>query len=131
MNEPEWRDANPATADLPDKGRIIIALIAGGIALALLTFIGMRIRPLGLAAGFFIFGTGIGMLIRAVKRKVNTNFKTAAIITASGFLLLCANPRFGVVAGFAAYFLVIGSIGLVVLGLFKAIKLAWDLGNRT
>jgi hypothetical protein len=131
MNEPEWRDANPATADLPDKGRIIIALIAGGIALALLTFIGIRIRPLGLVAGFFIFGTGIGMLLRAVKRKVNTNFKTAVIVTASGFLMLLANPRFGVVAGFAAYFLTVGSIGLVVLGLFKAIKLAWDLGNRT
>ena len=130
MNEPEWRDANPETADLPNKGRMIIALIAGGIALVLLTFIGMRIRPVGLIAGAFIFSSGIGMLLRAIKRKVNTNIKNAVIVTVAGFLMLLANPRFGVVAGFAAYFLVIGAIGLVVLGLFKAIKLAWDLGKR-
>ncbi|MDR0322753.1 MAG: hypothetical protein LBI28_14760 [Treponema sp.] len=129
MNEPEWRDANPATEGLPNKGRIIIALIAGGIALAVLTIVGMRVRPVGLIAGVFIFSSGIGMIFRAVKRKVNTNIKNAVIVTASGFLMLLANPRFGVVAGFAAYFLIIGAIGLVVLGLFKAIKLAWDLGK--
>ncbi|MDR0315400.1 MAG: hypothetical protein LBH97_00705 [Treponema sp.] len=130
MSDNEWRDVNPATADLPNKGRIIIALIVGGIVLGVLTFVGMRIRPVGLAAGVSIFGAGIGMLLRSVKQKVNTNIKTAVIVTASGFLMLLANPRFGIVAGFAAYFLIVGAIGLVVLGLSKAIKLAWDLGKR-
>jgi hypothetical protein len=131
MNEPEWRDANPETADLPNKGRIIILLIAGGLALGLLGIIGMRVRPLGLAVGSFAFVTGIGMILRAVKQKISTNIKTAIIITVAGFLMLLANPRFGVVAAFATYFVIVGAIGLVVAGLSKAIKLAWDLQKRS
>ena len=137
MNEPEWRDANPETADLPNKGRTVIICLAGGIALGALGFAGMKIRPLGLAVGSFAFFTGIGMLlrmrsrIRGSIRGQKVNAKIAALITAAGFLMLVANPRFGVVAGFAGYFLMTGAIGLVALGLFKAVKLAWDLGNRS
>ena len=124
-NEPEWRDANPANDNLPNKGRSIITFIAGGLALGVITILGMRIRPLGLGVGGMAFFYGIQMLIR--KRRYN--FKVSLIITACGFLLLLANPRFGVVAGFAAFFCVVAAIGLVVIGLFKAIKLAWDLGK--
>jgi hypothetical membrane protein len=131
MNEPEWKDVNPETADLPNKGRTIILLIVGGLALGLLGIIGMRVRPLGLAVGTFTFVTGIGMILRAVKQKINNNIKTAVIVTVAGFLMLLANPRFGVVAGFATYFVVVGAIGLLVTGLSKAIKLAWDLGKRS
>ncbi|MCL2270035.1 MAG: hypothetical protein FWC24_01695 [Treponema sp.] len=125
-NEPEWRDATE-TADLPNKGRTVILCIAGGLTIAALTFVGMRIRPVGLAAGSFTFITGITMLLR--RRK--SNFKIGIVSTAAGFLMLLANPRFGVVAGFAGYFLIVGALGLVVLGLFKAIKLSWDLGRRS
>lgn len=128
-NEPEWRDANPETADLPNKGRTVILCLAGGIALGALGFVGMKIRPVGLAAGTFALFTGIGMLTRMRKRK--TDVRIAALITAAGFFMLLANPRFGVVAGFAGYFLMTGAIGLVAMGLFKAVKLAWDLGNRS
>ena len=126
-NEPEWRDANPETADLPNKGRMVILCIVGGIVLGALAFIGMRIRPVGLAAGTFALISGITMLIRRRKFSV----KTGMIVAAAGFLMLLANPRFGVVAGFAGYFLIVGALGLVVLGLFKAIKLSWDLGKRS
>jgi len=126
-NEPEWRDANPATEDLPDKGRSVIVCIVGGLVMGVLTFVGMRVRPLGLAVGGFAFVSGISILMR--RRK--TNFKLGAIVTAAGFLLLLAHPRFGVVAGFAGYFLIVGAIGLVVIGLVKAIKLSWDLGQRS
>jgi hypothetical protein len=126
-NEPEWRDANPTTADLPNKGRTVILCIVGGIVLGVLAFIGMKIRPVGLAAGMFAFVSGITMLVR--RRKFNT--KIGVMVTVAGFLLLLANPRFGVVAGFAGYFLIVGALGLIVLGLFKAIKLSWDLGNRS
>jgi hypothetical protein len=126
-NEPEWRDANPTTADLPNKGRTVILCIAGGIVLGVLTFIGMRIRPVGLAAGMFAFVSGITMLVR--RRKVNV--KISIMVAVAGFLMLLANPRFGVVAGFAGYFLIVGALGLIVLGLFKAVKLCWDLGNRS
>jgi len=128
-NEPEWRNANPETADLPNKGRAVILCLAGGLALGALSFVGMRIRPVGLAIGGFAFFTGIGMLVRARRQKAG--FKTAAIITVAGFLMLAANPRFGMVAPFAGYFLITGAIGLVVFGLVKAVKLAWDLGNRS
>jgi hypothetical protein len=67
------------------------------------------------------------MLIRRKKY----NFKMSFIVTIAGFLMLLANPRFGVVAGFAGYFLITGAIGLVAFGLFKAIKLAWELGRRS
>jgi len=125
-NEPEWRDANPTTADLPNKGRAVILCIAGGVALGVLAFVGMRIRPVGLAAGTFAFISGITMLVR---RRINV--KISVMLAVAGFLMLLANPRFGVVAGFAGYFLIVGALGLVVLGLFKAVKLCWDLGNRS
>jgi len=126
-NEPEWKDANPATADLPNKGRTVILCIVGGIALGALAFVGMKIRPVGLAAGTFAFVSGVTMLLR--RRKFNV--KTSVMVTVAGFLMLLANPRFGVVAGFAGYFLIVGALGLVVMGLFKAVKLSWDLGNRS
>jgi len=128
-NEPEWRDANPQTADLPNKGRAVIVCLVGGLALGVLSFVGMRIRPVGLAVGGIAFFSGIGMLLRARRQK--EKLKIAAIITAAGFLMLAANPRFGMVAPFAGYFLITGAIGLVVFGLIKAVKLAWDLGNRS
>jgi len=125
-NEPEWRDANPATEDLPNKGRAVIICIAGGIAMGVLTFIGMRVRPLGLIVGGAAFFGGISILLR--RRKAV--FKTGLIITAAGFLLLLTHPRFGIVAGFAGYFLIVGALGIFVMGLIKAIKLSWDLGQR-
>ena len=125
-NEHEWKDVNPVTADLPNKGRTVILCIVGGLVLGLLGFLGMRIRPLGLAIGTFSLITGIGMLVR----RRATHFKPALVLTIAGFLMLLANPRFGLVAGFAAYFLITGAIGLVVVGLGKAIKLAWELGKR-
>ena len=131
-DEPEWKDANPSTTDLSTKGRSAIICIIGGIVIAVLGFFGMRIRPLGLAAGGFAFFTGIGMLLRLrMRRKPKSDYKLAIIISVAGFLMLLANPRFGVVAGFAGYFLITGAIGLVVLGLWKAVKLSWDLGKRS
>jgi len=124
-NKPEWRDANPSTENLPNKGRTIILFVLGGIALGILGIVGMRVRPVGLAVGNFAFISGIMMLVR----RKRFNLKISLIVTASGFLLLLANPRFGIVAGFAGYFVIVGAIGLVVFGLIKAIKLAWDLGN--
>ena len=123
--ENEWRDVNPITENLPGKGKTVILLIAGGIMLGVLTIIGMRIRPVGLGVGMFSFFSGITMLLR----RRTFNFKPGLILAASGFLMLLANPRFGVVAGFAGYFLVVGAIGLVIFGLFKAIKLSWELGK--
>jgi hypothetical protein len=125
-NEPEWKDVNPATADLPNKGRTVILCIVGGIVLGVLAFLGMKIRPVGLAAGMFAFISGITMLAR--RRRFNS--KISVMVTVAGFLMLLANPRFGVVAAFAGYFLIVGALGLIVLGLFKAVKLSWDLGNR-
>ena len=130
-NEPEWRDANPQTADLPNKGRTVILCLAGGLALGVLSFVGMRIRPVGLAIGGFSFFYGIGTLVRMRIRRQKANFKIAVIVTIAGFLMLAANPRFGMVAPFAGYFLITGAIGLVAFGLVKAVKLAWDLGNRS
>jgi Sec-independent protein translocase protein TatA len=43
--------------------------------------------------------------------------------------MLLANPRFGVVMSFAGFLLIVIAIGLVVFGLSKAIKLAWELGK--
>jgi hypothetical protein len=97
----------------------------GGLVIGILTFVGMRVRPFGLTVGTAAFFTGISILIK--RRK--TAFKTGVVVTAAGFLMLLAHPRFGIVAGFSGYFLVVGAIGLVVLGLVKAIKLSWDLGQ--
>jgi hypothetical protein len=130
-NEPEWRDANPETADLPNKGRTVILCLAGGLALGVLSFVGMRIRPVGLGVGGFAFCFGMGTLLRMLIRRQKANVKITVIITVAGFLMLAANPRFGIVAPFAGYFLITGAIGLVVFGLIKAVKIAWDLGNRS
>jgi len=108
---------------LPNKGRSVIICIVGGLVIGILTFVGMRVRPFGLTVGAAAFFTGISLLLR--RRKAF--FKTAIVITIAGFLMLLAHPRFGIVAGIAVYFLIVGAIGLVVLGLVKAIKLSWDL----
>jgi len=126
-NEPEWRDANPATEDLPNKGRSVIFYIVGGLAMGVLAIIGMKIRVVGLSIGTFAFFTGITMLIRRQK----FNAKISVIITIAGFLMLLTYLRFGIVKAFAGYFLITGAIGLVVVGIGKAIKLSWDLGKRS
>jgi len=124
-NESEWKNANPMIENMPNRGRTIVLLVAGGFALAILTIVGMRVRPVGLAIGIFTFMSGLTMLVR--KRKFN--YKPGVIVTICGFLLLLANPRFGIIAGFAGYFLIIGAIGLIVFGVFRAVKLAWELGK--
>ena len=126
-NEPEWRDANPKIGNLPDKGKIIILMIAGGIALGVLIFVSMVIKPIGLAVGGIAFINGIIMLVR--RRQLN--YKPGLILTACGFLFLLSHPRFGPVVGIAGMILVIGAVGLVVFGLFKAVKLAWDVGRSS
>ena len=124
-NEPEWRDANPSTENLPFKGRDVIMFIAGGLVIAILAIVGMRIRPVGLAVGIFALFSGIMMIVR--RRQLN--YKPGIVLALSGFLMLLANPRFGVVAGFAGTILVIGAVGFIVFGIFKAIKLALELGK--
>ena len=130
MSEPEWRDVSPETLGLPVKGRAVILCIAGGLLLGVLSIIGLKIKPVGLAIGSFAFFIGIGMLLRMRKKKSNVNIKSTLIVTIAGFLMMLTHPRFGPAVAFAGYFLITGSIGLVVLGICKAIKLAWDLGNR-
>ena len=127
MNEQEWKDVNPQTADLPDKGRAVILCIVGGIVIAVLGFVGMKIRFVGLVVGMFAFLTGIGMIVRKHK---TINQKMAFVIAAAGLLMLLTYPAIGVVRAIAAYLLITGAIGLVVLGLFKAVKLSWDLGKK-
>jgi len=122
-DEKEYKDVNPNTENLPNKGRNIIIFVAGGLALGVLGIVGMRIRFLGLAIGSFTFISGLMMLVR----RRQFFYKPGLIVTLAGFLLLLANPRFGVVAAFAGYFVVVLAIGLVVFGLAKAIKLAWDV----
>ena len=129
MNDDEWKDANPPTKDFSNKGRAAIICIAAGVALGILALVGAKIRPVGLTVGTFAFMTGLGMLIR--KQKLKADLKPALLVTAAGFLLLLTHPRFGYAAGFAVYFLIIGAIGLVVIGIGKALKLSWDLGRRS
>ena len=132
-NEREWKDVNPITEDLPNKGRTVIFCIVGGIVIGVLGIIGARIKPIGLAIGSFAFFTGIGMFIRMriqQRQNLKPNIKIAAIITATGFLMLLAHPRFGLIAPFAIYILITGAIGLVVFGIWKAIKLSWDLWKK-
>jgi len=124
-NEPEYKDANPSTENLPGRGRLIIQLIAGGIALFVLTIVGLRIRHIGLVVGSFSFISGLVMLVR----RRQFFYKPGLIVTVCGFLMLLTYQPIGVVRGFAAYFLIVGAIGLVVFGLIKAIKLAWELGK--
>ncbi|MCL2800971.1 MAG: hypothetical protein FWD28_04355 [Treponema sp.] len=124
-NEPEYKDANTSTENLPNKGRVIIQFIAGGLALIVITIVSMRLRAVGLAVGSFSFISGLTMLVR----RKQFFYKPGLIVTVCGFLLLLASPRFGMVAPFAGYILVVVALGLIVFGLIRAIKLAWDLGK--
>ena len=126
-NEPEWRDATPINENLPNKGKIVIQFIAGGLALIIIAVVGRVIRPLGLIAGGFAFMSGLMMLVR--RRQLF--YKPGLIVCACGFLLLLANPRFGIIAGFAGWLVFTVAIGLIAFGLLKAIKLAWDVGKGT
>ena len=128
MNEQEWKDVNPQTADLPDKGRAVILCIVGGIVLLIMGLIGIRFRHVGLVVGMFAFLTGIGMIIR--KRKT-TNRKIAFFLAVSGLLLLLTYPTIGLVKIIAGTLLYILPIGLIAFGLVKAVMLSWDLGKRS
>jgi len=96
-----------------------IFLIIFSILLFLLAIIGMRIRPLGLIIGILVLINGIIMFL--IKQKAYIKF--AIISTIAGTLMLFTNPRFGIIAGFAGYLLVLGSIGLMFWGLIKLIIL--------
>jgi len=124
-NEGEWRDATPITDNMPNKGKIIIQLITGGIALIIIAVAGRVIRPLGLIVGGFTFMSGLMMLVR----RKQVFYKPGLILIGCGFLLLLANPRFGIVAGFAVWIVFTVAIGFIVFGLLKAVKLAWDIGK--
>jgi len=121
-NEPEWKDVNPPKEDKSSKGKAILQLIFGGIALIIIAIVGRVVRPLGLIVGGFAFFSGLMMLIR----RRQFFYKPGIIVTLAGFLLLLANPRFGVVAGFAGFLSFTYAIGLIAFGLLGAIKLAWD-----
>jgi len=102
-----------------EQNRFPIFLIVFGIVFLFLCFIGMRIRPIGLIIG--ILALIVGILIFFIKRKIN--YKVAIILTITGSLMLLANPRFGIIAPFAGYFLLLGLIGLFVIGLIKLLIL--------
>ena len=123
--EPEWRDANPKTENLPNRGKSVIFFIVGGLALGVITVLGSVIKPIGLGIGSFAFFSGITMLMR----KKQLTYKPGLILIISGFLLLLTHPRAGVIAGIASTLLIIGAVGLVLFGLFKAIKLSWEVGK--
>jgi len=101
------------------QNRFPIFLIVFGIVFHFLGFIGMRIRPFGLIIG--ILALIVGILIFLLKQKVN--YKVAIILTITGSLMLLVNPRFGIIAPFAGYFLLLGSIGLFIFGLIKLLIL--------
>ena len=131
MSDNEWKDANPEPSDLPNKGKSAIAFIFGGIAMGLITIIGMKFRSVGIAAGGFSLISGIVMFMRMrIQRQPKPNYKLATLVTAAGFLMLLASGV-RVVTPFAAYILITGAIGLVVIGLWKAIKLSWDVGKSS
>ena len=122
-NEPEWRDANPKTNNLSGRGRIIIQCVASGIALFAITFVGMKFKPVALSVGGFSFLSGLIMLVR----RKNLFYKPGLIVASCGFLLLLSYPSIGIVTAISGYLLIVAAIGLIVFGLFKAIKLAWDV----
>ena len=127
MNEPEWRDVNPETADLPNKGRSAITFIACGLLLGFLTIVGLAKPVVGLAIGGFALFTGIGIFIRRQKFK----YKTAAIITIAGFLMMLSYTKVPAMMVISRTLLVIGAVGLVFMGIGKALKISWDLGKRS
>jgi len=122
-NEPEYRDANPKTENLSGRGRIIIQCIAGGIALLAIAVVGMRFKPVALSVGGFSFLSGLMMLVR----RKNFFYKPGLIVAFCGFLLLLSYPSIGIVTAVSGTLLIAAAIGLVVFGLSKAVKLAWDV----
>ena len=124
-NEPEWKDVNPATENLPNKGRIIIQFIAGGVALLVLSIISMRIRPVGLVIGGIAFFYGIIMMTRRQK----FNFKISLMVTICGFLLLLVSMPHPVIKLIVFYILLAVALGFIIYGLVKAVSLAWDVGK--
>ena len=126
MNEPEWKDVNPSTADLSKQGRTAIACIVGGLLLFILLFVS-RLRVVGLAVGVMACVMGLSTLFG----KKNVNYKAGAIMIGAGVLVLLAKTRFHMVTAFAGTALSIGAVALVAVGILKAIKLAWDLRNRS
>jgi len=122
-NEPEYRDANPETENLPKKGRVIIQCVAGGIALLALTIVSFKIIHIGLFVGGAAFLYGFMMMARRNK----FNFKISLIITICGFFLLLI--RFGYIRYVSYGVLLVIALGLIIYGLIKAVSLAWDVGK--
>ena len=128
MNEPEseWKDANSSSSDLSKQGRTAITCIAGGILLFVLLFVS-KLRVVGLAVGVMACVMGLSSLF--VKK--NVDYKVGAIMIGAGVLVLLSKTRFHMVTAVAGTALSIGAVALVVVGILKAVKLAWDVRNRS
>jgi len=120
-NEPEWRDANPSIENLPNKGKVIIQLIFGGIAFCILAVVCMIRPPLGIGIGGFIFIFGLMMLLR----KRHLFYARGLIVAIAGFLLMLSIViKHIIIISFPF------GVGLIIAGIVKAVNLAWDVQKR-
>jgi len=119
------KEQNNILTLITSKNGFPIFLIVFGIVLFLLGFIGMRIRLYGLIIG--ILALIVGIVIFLLQQKVYN--KIAVILTITGSLMLISNPRFGIIAPFAGYFLILGSVGLFIFGLIKLLILKLKKSN--
>lgn len=119
-NEPEWKDVNPQTEDLSNKGKIIIQFIVGGLALCVLAAVGSINKTLGVGIGSFVFISGLMMLIR----RRQFLYAPGILVAISGFFLMLS-----IVVKNVIFVTFPFGVGLIIVGLVKAINLAWDLGK--
>ena len=120
-NEPEWRDANTSTENLPNKGKVIIQLIFGGIAFCILAAVCSILKHLGIGIGGFLFIFGLMMLLR----KKHLFYAPGLIVAIAGFLLMLSiviKPMIFITFPFG--------VGLIIAGIVKAVNLAWDVQKR-
>ena len=124
MNEIEKRDDIPPASTLSKQAITAFFCTAGGVSLIVLQAVS-KIPVVGLIAGAVICAVGIGALLS----KDPADRKPGAVITAAGALAVLSKIR--PIAPLAGTLLTIGTVGLLALGIWNAIKFFTGLKKRS
>ncbi|MCL2759223.1 MAG: hypothetical protein FWD22_03340 [Treponema sp.] len=115
----------PSTSSLSKLGITALGYIAGGVFLFLLNVIA-RFKVFGLIVGVLVCLVGIGSLFS----RNPADRKAGIIITAAGALVVLSKTGIPGIAIISGVLLTIGAIGLIVLGIFNAVKFFIGLKKR-
>ena len=120
------RNEVPSASSLTKTGLKAIGYGAAGIFLIILNTVTQSVWP-GLIVGAIVCLFGFGSL----RSRYSTDRKAGIILTTAGALTILSKTGIPLIAPFSSTLLGIGAVGLLVLGIWNAIKFVLGLKKRS